>query len=78
MTEAQRRVLRGYLDEPTCVIRTIEYPSGLSINQRAVHNLLKIYHETTIHERAETRGYVDWYTHQGDRVKTDYKGVVND
>lgn len=80
MTEAQQEILIGYLQEPTCVIRSIEYPSGLTIatevGSRQVLNLLKICHETTVHERAETRGYVDWYTYQGDRVKTEYKGVI--
>jgi hypothetical protein len=82
VTDAQQEILRGYIDEPTCEIRTIEYPSGLSIptetGTRAVFDLIKILHHTQIHERSEKRGYVDWYDKYGDRKKTDYLGVIDD
>jgi hypothetical protein len=76
MTEQQRKRLAEYLDDENIEIRTIEYPSGLSKDGRALLDAVKVYYHMTIPERGEKRGYIDWYGPDGWHVNTEYKGVI--
>jgi hypothetical protein len=76
MTGEQRKRLVEYLDDKNVDIRTIEYPSGLSLKGKTHFDSIKIYYHMTIPERDEKRGYIDWYGTDGWSIATEYKGVI--
>ena len=63
----QREILVNILQDSTCIVRTIEYPSGVDIPGKRLDNVKVVY------EMKLPDGYwqfVDWYDREGNTVHT--------